>query len=157
MANEYLFVYGTLLDEVDHPMGKFLRQHARMLGPAKMSGQLFYIDRYPGLLIHKNRSGTYIQGQVYKLAHPGQVLKVLDDYEECGDHMRRIAEYRRERHIVQLQRGGSILAWVYVYRHCLRKRLPIIHGDYLRFKGRTLQDKTLRRGEMCHQLKGGET
>jgi gamma-glutamylcyclotransferase (GGCT)/AIG2-like uncharacterized protein YtfP len=157
MNNEYLFVYGTLMDQVEHPMGQFLRQHARQLGPAVIAGQLFYIDRYPGLLIHKDLSQVFTRGQLYRLTHPGRVLKVLDDYEECGDHIQRIAEYRREQHRVDLQRGGSVRAWVYVYRHSLRKRQPIIHGDYLRFKGRTHEDRGLRRGALRQQLSGAQS
>ncbi len=157
MSIEYLFVYGTLLDQVDHPMGKFLKQHARNLGPASIAGRLFYIDRYPGLLVHKEKSRASTRGQLYRLDHPGQVLKVLDDYEECGEHIQRIAEYRRERHRVDLLRGGSVHAWVYVYRHSLRRRPPIIHGDYLRYKGRTPLDKGLRRGVLRQQQPGAET
>ena len=45
-----LFVYGSLLSRVRHPMGTRLRGEARLLGQATIQGRLYSLGRYPGLV-----------------------------------------------------------------------------------------------------------
>ncbi len=50
VVNPLLFVSGTLLSSVDHPMARRLAVEADLLGPATFTGRLSRVAWYPGLV-----------------------------------------------------------------------------------------------------------
>ena len=142
---DYLFVYGTLRQGVNHRNGRLLMEQAEYIGEVSVQGYLYDIGRYPGLVLSRGR-GHRVAGDVFRLRHPHQLLSVLDEYEECAPGYARPQEYRRVKTLVRLRGGGVVKAWVYEYRHPLRRHKRIIHGDYLRYKGRDPSDVSLSRG-----------
>ena len=52
--NPLLFVYGTLLSSVDHPMSRRLAGEAELLGEAMFTGRLYRVAWYPGLVDGEN-------------------------------------------------------------------------------------------------------
>ena len=113
--NPHLFVYGTLLSTVGHPMGDRLRQEARLIGEASIEGKLFSLGKYPGL-IEAAGAGARVHGEVYALNRPAAALRWLDAYEGIlpGDQDQN--DYKRVERPVQLASGEEIIAWVYVYQ-----------------------------------------
>jgi gamma-glutamylcyclotransferase (GGCT)/AIG2-like uncharacterized protein YtfP len=130
---EFLFVYGSLLNNLGHPLHRILEQQAVFVGRARVSGRLYDFGEYPGLIIHPE-SRTRVWGEVYRFDQPHPLLDELDAYEECGPAKMRSGEYRRRRVVARLMRGGGrVEAWVYVYQGSLRGHTPIRSGDYLRY------------------------
>ncbi|MDX1334718.1 MAG: gamma-glutamylcyclotransferase family protein [Gammaproteobacteria bacterium] len=142
---DYLFVYGTLRYGVNHRNGRLLMEQADYIGEATVRGYLYDIGLYPGLVLSRGR-GQRITGDIFRLRHPRQLLSILDEYEECAPGYARPQEYRRVKTLANLKNGGRVLAWVYEYRHPLRRHKRIIHGDYLRYKDRNPSDFSLSRG-----------
>ena len=91
---EYLFVYGTLRHCIHHRNGQLLMEQATYLGKAMVSGRLYDIDRYPGLVLAPG-SGLRVVGDLFRLPHPANLLRILDEYEECAPGYARPQEYRR--------------------------------------------------------------
>ena len=110
--NPHLFVYGTFLSTVGHPMGDRLRQEARLIGEASIEGKLFSLGKYPGL-IEAGGAGARVHGEVYALNSPAASLEWLDAYEGIapGDQN----DYARVERLARLASGQEITAWVYVY------------------------------------------
>ena len=127
-----LFVYGTLRPELKHPMGRFLRQHACLVGEGVIEGQLHNVGAYPAAERATGR-GDLIHGAVFALFGGPRVLAALDRYEGTGPDDRETHRYVREEIDVALARGGHVRAWAYFYA-LDPARLPRIHGgDYVRF------------------------
>jgi gamma-glutamylcyclotransferase (GGCT)/AIG2-like uncharacterized protein YtfP len=114
-----LFVYGTLRPFVDVEMAKWLRSHARYVGPANTRGRLYDLGAYPGMTPARE-SRERVVGDVYRVANP-RVFRALDRYED---------EFVRERCVVKLERGGCRVAWAYRYRYGVARAARIASGDY---------------------------
>ena len=59
--NPLLFVYGTLLSSVDHPMARRLGREADLLGPATFAGRLYRVSWYPGMVDGGERDGVLLK------------------------------------------------------------------------------------------------
>jgi gamma-glutamylcyclotransferase (GGCT)/AIG2-like uncharacterized protein YtfP len=120
-----LFVYGTLRPFVDIEMARWLREHARYVGPATVRGRLYDLGAYPGMRAARGRRDQ-VSGDVYRVTHP-RVLRVLDRYEAGPkrDH----ARFVRERCVVKLERRCKV-AWLYRYRYSVVGAKRIACGDY---------------------------
>lgn len=130
--SEYLFVYGTLLGRFGHPLHRLLEEQAEYLGRARMSGRLYDLGEYPGLVIPP-KTENRVWGELYRLRAPRVTLALLDLYEACPPSNTRYGEYRRRRAIARLMPGGSLRTWVYVFQGPVRGRTLIRSGDYLRY------------------------
>ena len=123
-----VFVYGTLKGRTSRRRHRLLR-NARFVAGASISGVLYDLGRYPGL-VRTSRNGRRVRGELYELPEDSarQMLRALDRYEG--------SEYARRRVYVKLSNGKRRLAWAYVLRKKPPKSAPELHtGRY-----------TLRRG-----------
>jgi gamma-glutamylcyclotransferase (GGCT)/AIG2-like uncharacterized protein YtfP len=128
--NPHLFVYGTLLSGAGHPNGARLQREARLVGAATMrGGKLYSLGRYPGL-VETAEAEALVHGEVYALNSPAASLEWLDAYEGIVPG-RRVNPYERVQHPVQLTTGGTIAAWVYLYRKDVAGRSAIPSGRWL--------------------------
>jgi gamma-glutamylcyclotransferase (GGCT)/AIG2-like uncharacterized protein YtfP len=132
--SEYLFVYGTLLSRFRHPLHRLLGEQAEYLGRGRMTGRLYDLGEYPGLVITP-QTESRVWGELYRLRDPRPTLASLDLYEACPPSNTRSGEYRRRQVIARLLPGGSLRSWVYVYQGPVRGRPLIRSGDYLRYLG----------------------
>lgn len=123
----YLFVYGTLRAAFDGSMARWLRQSARLVGPATIGGALYRIADYPGLVAGP---GGRVQGDLFALADPAAILAMLDDYEECAAHHPQPHEYLRVAMTVQAA-DGPVAAWVYLYARDTTGLPLVADGDFL--------------------------
>lgn len=119
-----IFVYGTLRKGgvANHLMGD-----STWLGSAKLSGQLFKIDWYPGA-IYQPESSSRVIGDLYEVSN--QKLQELDDYEGCASDHPQPHEYRRINVTVMTEQGETNCQfWEYAWN--LSKHKLIQSGDWL--------------------------
>jgi gamma-glutamylcyclotransferase (GGCT)/AIG2-like uncharacterized protein YtfP len=113
--NPHLFVYGTLLSTAGHRKGARLQREARLIGEASITGRLYRIERYPGL-VEDSDPQQRVHGEVYALDDPAGALQWLDAYEGIVPGALDRNEYERVERRVRLASGEQITAWVYLYR-----------------------------------------
>jgi gamma-glutamylcyclotransferase (GGCT)/AIG2-like uncharacterized protein YtfP len=130
-----LFVYGTLRRDTQHELARLLAQRARFLGAAAVSGKLYDLGNYPGLVYPGN---GHVIGEVYAIDRPywESVISQLDEYEGCTPSDPEPHEYRREVVRVQLTNGETLPAWAYVLNREPRDCREIQSGDYLSWRAK---------------------
>lgn len=122
-----LFVYGTLRPALRNEMALRLVRETRLLGPARIKGQLLDLSDYPGLLLG---GPDWVEGDLVEMIDPAATLAWVDAYEECSDDCPRPHEYRRE--IVSVgAAGGTVAAWTYIYALPHADLPVIVGGDFL--------------------------
>ncbi|KUM54267.1 gamma-glutamylcyclotransferase family protein [Rheinheimera sp. EpRS3] len=126
----YLFVYGTLRQNANHPMHQLLAEHSCFGAMARYQARLYQVDYYPGA-VPSNNSADQVVGELYQLIQPELLLPALDNYEECSPQFAQPHEYRREQQSVMLENGNSVVAWVYVYNRSTKGLTLIQSGDFL--------------------------
>jgi gamma-glutamylcyclotransferase (GGCT)/AIG2-like uncharacterized protein YtfP len=109
-----LFVYGTLMRGLDHPMAQLLSRSADFIGEARCRGRLYLVKHYPGLVLSDDPTEV-VFGELYRLHQPDALLREFDMYEACGDGFAAPTEYIRQ--MLQVTRDGQAPdeAWTYVY------------------------------------------
>ena len=127
-----IFVYGTLRKAFNHPMHQVLLAHSQYVGEGLISGKLYEIAGYPGVIESNNPAET-VTGELYWFAKAGKLLSLLDEYEECSTAFTVPYEYLRQTREVQLVTGLNVTAWVYVYNWSTSGRILISSGDYIGF------------------------
>lgn len=126
----YLFVYGTLRQNANHPMHQLLAEHSCFVAMARYQARLYRIDYYPGA-VPSNNSADQVVGELYQLIQPELLLPALDNYEECSPQFAQPHEYRRELQSIRLDNGNTVIAWVYVYNRNTDGLTLIQTGDFL--------------------------
>ena len=126
---KFLFVYGTLREGADHSAHRLLKKGAKLIGPARMRGQLYAVNGYPGAAL-SNDGDNQVIGELYRLLKPQAVLKALDDYEEAGENFPEPQEYRRCRVLVKKEDGAELFAWCYLYNRPTAGLKLITSGDW---------------------------
>lgn len=110
---DYLFVYGTLMKKCKrNEWSNFLQKNARYIGEARIKGDLYKVDFYPGLV----KSESVVHGEVYEIKDRSYVFHYLDQYEDFNAENPEHSLYLRERSEVVLEKSGEKKeAWVYYY------------------------------------------
>jgi len=127
--SSYLFVYGTLRRDAQHPMASYLNQQARWIGPACYQGKLYQVADYPAVVASSHPADT-VYGEVYQLL-TAELWSILDDYEECSPSFPAPTEYQRVLQTVYLANGNAISAWIYLYNRPVSSLKVIASGDFL--------------------------
>lgn len=128
--NPHLFVYGTLLSTVDHPMGERLRREGTLIGPATFPGRLYRVAWYPGLL--DGGAGDVVHGELLRLREPERSFVWLDEFEGVtrGDSsVTGPSEYERVQRSVTGP-DGPLRAWAYLYRGSIGACEPVPGGRW---------------------------
>lgn len=127
-----LFVYGTLMSTARGALGLGPRGRldlaGRVVGAASMSGQLYDLGAYPGLVeaaLPRAQRGDpgRVSGEIRELDDPEAVFRWLDRYEgiQAGNSLN--GDYQRVVREAILDEGSEarqvLPAWVYVYRGSL--------------------------------------
>lgn len=129
--NNHLFVYGTLLHDIQSMIANHLKTHSRLLGAGQVRGRLYDLGRYPGL-VHEPASEQLVYGQVYQLEETESILKTLDKYEGItNDHMVQ-SEYVRSLIAAQME-DRKIYCWCYLYAGDTSSLTLIESGNYLEY------------------------
>ena len=133
---EHLFVYGTLLRDVQNDVFKSVKPLLTFEDEGYVKGRLFDLGEYPAVV--ERGLNTTVKGEVYLIEDPDKVFNILDDYEGIHDPE---PEYNRKKKIIRLSEGKNIKSWVYLYAKPINKSIKMIEGgDYLAFiKGKNKQ------------------
>jgi gamma-glutamylcyclotransferase (GGCT)/AIG2-like uncharacterized protein YtfP len=125
-----LFVYGTLL-QPGNSFADYIRQNCTYLSAGKLRGLLYDIGEYPGAIITGN-TNSYIYGSIFKLHHPEENLRVIDNYEGYGPEQDQPNLYTRS--IVLIETDNDILdAWIYLYNLPVDGLPQITLGNYAEY------------------------
>jgi len=124
----YLFVYGSLKREFNHPLHKVLQKYASFIADGFVYGDLYEISWYPGIKLSKLKKSK-VFGELYLLKNPKKVLPVLDEYEGCSLKFKKPWEYRRVKTEV-FTKKGKFKAWIYEYQLKVDKRNKIKSGIF---------------------------
>ncbi|MEY3052949.1 MAG: hypothetical protein RLY31_2734 [Bacteroidota bacterium] len=108
----YLFVYGTLRKDSDHPMAVFLREQGHWQGKGFMPGVCHDLGAYPGAVYLEN-SLEKVEGDIFLISDERAVFSELDPYEGVAPHADP-PEYERVRCPVNGP-GRMYVCWVYLY------------------------------------------
>jgi gamma-glutamylcyclotransferase (GGCT)/AIG2-like uncharacterized protein YtfP len=122
-----LFVYGTLLRRSRHSMARFLAERARYVGAAKVSGRLYDLGRYPGML-EPASDADWVHGDLYDLGEGTTTLAELDAYELAESPLP--ARFERDMAPATLADGTRVDAWVWWYRGAVDESQRIVSGRY---------------------------
>jgi gamma-glutamylcyclotransferase (GGCT)/AIG2-like uncharacterized protein YtfP len=123
----HLFVYGTLVRRSRHPMARVLAERARHAGTAKVSGRLYDLGRYPGMLPAQG-GDDWVHGDLYDLGEGTTTLADLDAYELEESPLP--AYFERQLDEAILADGTRVAAWVYWYRGDVAEVQRIVSGRY---------------------------
>lgn len=124
----YVFVYGTLRSACETGAHKQYLRGADFISPAKIRGQLFMVDYYPGLVLSETEHWAI--GEIYLLEDEAQ-LHDLDVYEGCAKKSPQPHEYERRMTQVVLTSGEQMTVWAYVYQQETHDLPVISSGDFL--------------------------
>ena len=128
MADDLLFVYGTLRRDTGSEMCRLLARHADFVGEGTYRGRLYKVDYYPGV-VPSDDPADRVRGEVYSLRDFRIALPQLDHYEGCGPGFREPTEYVRRQEEIVLAEGAACTAWVYVYNRPVGGLVWIRSGD----------------------------
>jgi len=128
----FIFVYGTLRCGISSPLDHIMNTHCVFVGGGSVSGRLYDIGRYPGLVSTTARTER-VFGDVFRFRNEETALAELDIYEGCSQACPQPHEYCREIQAVRLSSGRTVEAWVYRYMHDVKRLRRIPGGDYLKW------------------------
>lgn len=126
-----LFIYGSLLKPIQHPERKVIDQHCRFISEAKIQGELYEVDHYPGV-IQTNQS-IFVMGELYEILDDGELFDQLDDYEGCSEDYPKPHLYLRQKVEAYLPDNTTVDAWTYLYNLSVENLTRIESGDYLEY------------------------
>jgi gamma-glutamylcyclotransferase (GGCT)/AIG2-like uncharacterized protein YtfP len=82
-----VFIYGSLRRDCTGAMSiRF--PSSNFIGDAKVSGSLYDLSRYPGLLL--NESNSLVKGELYEV--DDELLNQLDEFEASSNYLRKQVE-----------------------------------------------------------------
>ncbi len=128
---QHLFVYGTLMRAMKHPMHAELARHAEFDGQAFMQGRMYDLGRYPGAVASSNAADKVI-GELYRLTDRNTLFLALDAYEHCGPDDPQPTQYVRRKETVYRANGEPVKAWIYLYNRPVNGLSWIESGRYLK-------------------------
>jgi gamma-glutamylcyclotransferase (GGCT)/AIG2-like uncharacterized protein YtfP len=129
---DLLFVYGSLVSAVAHPMGEQLRREAGLLGAAMLQARLYRVSWYPGIALSDD-AADIVHGELYRLTSPEPSLRWLDEYEGIAAGATSVAptdDYERRICRVHVATGAAHDAWVYLYRRETRALERVVDGRW---------------------------
>lgn len=127
---DYLFAYGTLRKNHEHPMSRWLNERADWVGSGYFQGKLFNLGDYPGV-VKSNDADDRVLGDIYRINRPTMILAILDRYEQCSIDHPRPHEYIRRIETVKQDNHQELNTWVYLYNRPVTGLNRIASGDYL--------------------------
>lgn len=130
-VSDKLFVYGTLLGEIDNPYAHFLRRHGQYGGKGYFFGRLYDIGHYPGAL-YDPACNEKVFGDIILLKNKEEVLNRLDAYEGVGEDYPQPNEYIRKV-LVVFREKQPLHCWTYLYNYPPHHLKKISSGNYLQY------------------------
>ncbi len=123
MNKHLVFVYGTLRRGSARAMSTRFPS-SKLIADAKVSGSLYDLGAYPGLLL--NESNSSVMGEVYEV--DDETLTRLDDFEASSDYWRKQVEVSLGTH--------RRICWIYVPEpnsESYSDRTLVTSGDWIEY------------------------
>lgn len=140
MAIHHVFVYGTLLRDMDN--FHLIRPFIGLIVPGEVAGKLYHLSYgYPALLL--DCSAAAVQGEVVEIIDMAKALPVLDRLEGYHGPGHPDNLYHREERLIRTAGGEEVLAYVYSWA---RPELlagigtPVADGNWRLFMARRRDD-----------------
>ena len=92
--NNLLFVYGTLMNDIESMIANHLKTNSFMIGEGKANGLLYDLGRYPGF-VYSPEAEAQVLGHIFQMDDPEEMLRTLDEYEGITASYPVDSEYRR--------------------------------------------------------------
>lgn len=128
--NDLLFVYGTLMQPFNSEMTRLLKTHSTLVSIGYVTGRLYDLGAYPGLVYDPNEKNT-VKGEIRRLHSPDQLFPFLDNYEMIDPAVPENNEYIRT--IIPVQGSEQYQCWTYIYQFPISQFPLIASGDYLSY------------------------
>ena len=119
---EHVFVYGTLRRGGSN---HFRMAGADLVTPGTVSGKLYRISWYPGLVLGPDGR---VLGEVYAVGD--EQLRALDEFEGVSAEEKG-SEYRRVKAVVTAPDGTTLDAWVWEWIGLVDESRVVGEGDWL--------------------------
>jgi gamma-glutamylcyclotransferase (GGCT)/AIG2-like uncharacterized protein YtfP len=129
---QYLFIYGTLLDEKYNPVPDILKSSAREIASGYIKGRLFDLGEYPAA-INITNNDEKVYGKILEVYDANTLFSILDAYEGIDSKPGVESEYNREKIEVIMEDGAIIIAWTYLYLGDPEGLIQIESGNYLQY------------------------
>ena len=124
----YLFVYGTLKRTFDNSFSKELQHSSIYIADGTFPGHLYLVSWFPGA-IYDPESAFSVQGEIYKMEDPGQLLPVLDEYEEIHPDPELNLYIRKTIPIISTDEQ-IFNCWTYLYNQSSEGLRQIVSGIF---------------------------
>lgn len=133
-SKELLFTYGTLRKDEENPMQNYLEKQAHWIGKALVQGELHYAGGHPAAIASGDEK-RQILGDLYEFDKESGLLQELDRYEgyRPGEPVKSLY-LRKKRMATLLENKEKRVAWIYIYNQPLDEAVPILSGDYVKFR-----------------------
>lgn len=130
MPIKLIFVYGTLRRGGASALEHLLTRHCEYFSAGCIQGKLYQVNHYPGF-VESDQINDQVYGELYRIASQGEIIRQLDEYEECTEKFPQPHEYIRKKLPVKLINGETLDAWVYVFNRDISHLIAIKCGDYV--------------------------
>jgi gamma-glutamylcyclotransferase (GGCT)/AIG2-like uncharacterized protein YtfP len=140
----HLFIYGTLLESAQHPMGQLLRTHGNFVARGFIRARLYIIDEvdehghnsFPAA-VPSFEEEDRVHGEVFALRAPEIVLPQFDDYEACSPRWPQPHEFLRRTVKVHLEDGKLVEALSYLYTYDISRARHVPGGRFTEISSTT--------------------
>jgi gamma-glutamylcyclotransferase (GGCT)/AIG2-like uncharacterized protein YtfP len=139
---EYVFVYGTLLSQLNHPLNKKMLKEGILIGDGFVMGSMYDVGEYPAAIPSQE---SIILGEVYKI--PETFFFELDDYEGYNPYNLNDSLYKRKKTKVYLidkkdisdkdsllknkEKYHKLFCWIYWYNKPINHLKKIQENSYI--------------------------
>lgn len=124
----YLFVYGTLKRSFDNPFSKQLQSSSTYIAEGTFPGCLYLVSWFPAA-IYIPGSSLSVHGEIYRMKEPGQLLPVLDEYEDVHTDPE-LSLYIRKTIPVLTSDNRIFNCWTYLYNHSAEGLQQLCSGRF---------------------------
>lgn len=138
---EHLFVYGTLRDEIKHPMSDLLQKYTLETRTASFCGKLYDTGSFPAAISSDDESDT-VYGDLYTINDPQSLFRHLDSYEGFSPQNPSRSLFLRKKISVDLPDKNQVSSWIYLYNRSADNLQLIPGGDYLDYRNKKRQDSS---------------
>ena len=133
-SDSYLFVYGTLMRHIGHPMHRFLTTHTEYFCDGCFQGKLFQISWYPAVVPSSDPTDE-VHGEVHRIRNESALFETLDDYEMCSLSDPASGEYIRQIARIRIPDGNTLDCHIYLYNRGLDQARHIPSGKFISMRG----------------------
>ncbi len=134
-----LFVYGTLLAQSQHEMGRLLQTHARQIAAGSIQARLYLIteedaqgiNQYPGA-VPSAYPQDRVHGMLFNVLNPEVIFPAFNDFEACTPGWPEPYEFELRPIDVLLDNGETQRAASYLYTWDTSRAELIANGRFER-------------------------